>query len=945
MSNLSDNYFIDQDKQKSEEAKIRKNPGNIISVEQTEANCLLAVSLWGHALKVIPKALHTNEICLTAVKQCGSALRFASKKMITEEICLEAIKNDSRAFNLVPQKFITLEFCVLAHEVNSDTYQYIPSEFRSQIVAKIDTAEYKTSEALVNQIKLNETSLKDVPAKNKSKLLCLTAVRSNPLELEFVPSRFKTLELCNIALEKDLRSIYYFPQEFLTLEFVKSWFEDVINFINDEIEESELNISILEYSRQSKLHYQLKKIVPIFSEDINEHHEVILLQRKLGLRKFNVKKYDLSAKLFVTVESVCHHECFNKDEERAFSDFMEFYAHVNGDLSNADLYDFDFHGVDLTKMNIIGALISSKTLVEHGLYDDTFYNSILPSNKYLITPSISMKNEIIAAQELLHIEDMSATKLNNDDIKFYYVSDLHLMHKIASKFSMYATETEITKYIKDIIDTMINTAKDSSYNDYLLIGGDISFNFNISRIFYTELAKRWRSFNIIVVLGNHELWDATPSPNGSDLIYSNDSVQETIEKYRDLFDGLRIKFLHNQLLVLDEGRVRISSEEQILGISENRLKEVALKSPFIIIGGLGFSGYSAEFNALNGLYRNKVTTLEDDLMETQRFETLYTKLKQVIPQEKVIVFSHTPKSNWSNDSFNPNWIYVSGHTHKNEYTIDDTKTVYADNQIGYKSTSFGLKSFNLAGIYDVFRHYQDGMYVIKREQYNEFNRGMKILSTCNRATGIIHMLKKQNNYCFFYEESGRLYLLKGGAIKKAEYPLEYYFDKLDIYSNAIKVMLSGYNLALKQLSNEVKKIGGDGNIHGCIVDIDFYNHIYLNPIDGTITPYYATDIVHKKVYRSVKSLLKENNKALYDSYIKALKTSSSTLSLSKMSDSIDVELSRYVFDTSMYEPSRIMKSLQYITEANIIRNWNNELMDKISSKAIQSTNNNLLEQK
>jgi len=43
------------------------------------------------------------------------------------------------------------------------------------------------------------------------------------------------------------------------------------------------------------------------------------------------------------------------------------------------------------------------------------------------------------------------------------------------------------------------------------------------------------------------------------------------------------------------------------------------------------------------------------------------------------------------------------------------------------------------------------------------------------------------------------------------------------------------------------------SIHACIVDIDFYNYIYLDPVDGSINPYYATSIVNKYLYRVYKT--------------------------------------------------------------------------------------------
>lgn len=55
----------------------------------------------------------------------------------------------------------------------------------------------------------------------------------------------------------------------------------------------------------------------------------------------------------------------------------------------------------------------------------------------------------------------------------------------------------------------------------------------------------------------------------------------------------------------------------------------------IILGGIGFTGYCQErdskagkiYNAEYGLYRKAVSTLEEDLVQTQKFETVYKKAR------------------------------------------------------------------------------------------------------------------------------------------------------------------------------------------------------------------------------------------------------------------------------------------------------------------------------
>ena len=117
--------------------------------------------------------------------------------------------------------------------------------------------------------------------------------------------------------------------------------------------------------------------------------------------------------------------------------------------------------------------------------------------------------------------------------------------------------------------------------------------------------------------------------------------------------------------------------------------------------------------------------------------------------EQVVVLTHTPKENWSNENYNSRWTYVNGHTHRNDYCCSEKKTVYSDNQIGYRSTNIGLKHFNLSRVYDIFRYCLDGIYSISREQYLDFNRGVKIDVTFNRI-GKIHMLKNIDIYCFLF---------------------------------------------------------------------------------------------------------------------------------------------------------------------------------------------------
>jgi len=148
------------------------------------------------------------------------------------------------------------------------------------------------------------------------------------------------------------------------------------------------------------------------------------------------------------------------------------------------------------------------------------------------------------------------------------------------------------------------------------------------------------------------------------------------------------------------------------------------------------------------------------------------------------------------------------------------------------------------------------------------------------------------------------------------------------YSDAVKLIFRDYYKALNSISNSIKALGGSGNIHGCIVDIDFFNHVYLDPKDGTVKPYYAESIIDKYEYKNIKALLKAKRPDLHKNYEKLLKAGAeTTLQLTENMNAKSIEISQYVPETTMYGPSKIMKSLQYLKDDNVIRYWNDEVIE------------------
>jgi predicted MPP superfamily phosphohydrolase len=514
--------------------------------------------------------------------------------------------------------------------------------------------------------------------------------------------------------------------------------------------------------------------------------------------------------------------------------------------------------------------------------------------------------------------------------KIYYITDIHLEHHVPEKEMRKFRRNPkpfITKYIRNLLEIPEEQEEISKKYDYLLVGGDVACSYQLVRAFYEVLCEYWFHAKIIAILGNHELWDCP-----------GETIGKKFESYKRLFKSLGIKFLQNAIYVFSRYMgVHVIPETNIPRISDDEFREIGVRHPVIILGGLGFSGLNPLYNADHGFYRDVITSQKDDLKLTKRFLKIHKRLSAVIHDLPVIVFTHTPFSDWSNLSYNKNWIYVNGHNHRNSMIRDDGKTVYSDNQVGYDENNPRLKYFTISDLTDIFHYYSDGVYEITKEKYMEFNRYIGIHMEYFKRNGKIYMVKSSGRYMFFYEDdaikTGRKYILNGGSLKSLHHQnLEYYLEHMPIYAQGIENILAPYYNALKRISIFVKQFGGYGKIHGSIVDIDFCCHIYLDPLDCKAIPYFAIDIKNKWAYPSVELLLKENNQELYQNFKLLISKDNSPIVYDKSSDILSDLEPYFVAETGMYKMSNLVKALQYISKANVIRVWDEELLSRIMNK-------------
>lgn len=600
--------------------------------------------------------------------------------------------------------------------------------------------------------------------------------------------------------------------------------------------------------------------------------------------------------------------------------FFDFVYFLKNDLSSADLLlceglaNLDnLYGIDFT-----GAKIPSELCERFGVSYKPYSMNTEDTHMFAYSEENEKGSPVLAYEE--HVSDVNSEEYCYTSKRISYITDIHLMHTLGENCCR--SWDEVVCSVRKITDIIALEA-----NSILLIGGDVASNFEIFRLFVVSLKQsilqRKKEVDVVFILGNHELWD-----------FAGKFLVNIVEVYREFIIKNGMYLLQNDLLYLDasDGIHIIPYKElmEYLSFDSEKLNVKMRKAELVILGAIGFSGYNMEFNACNGIYRNTLKR-EEEICETEKFENLYFSLLPFLCGRNTVIFTHMPLKDWCmTPEYQPGFVYVSGHTHRNEFHEDSAIYVYSDNQVGYHNNNPHLKNFLVDGVYDVFLKYSDGIYEISRQQYMDFYRGLGKSINFFREINILYMLKKHGYYCFIHQAvSGSLTILNGGGRKKLEHKdIHYYFDHMDRVISYIRKPLDKYMDFQTKISREIKKIGGAGTIHGCIIDIDWNCHVYVNPLDMKVTAYWAEDIKNKKVYKDIPTLLKQNCRELYSNYRRRLKENKNAVIHIK--DSI-IEDSNFVareyLETDIYRVSREMKKMQKL-ENKVLATWHEDLKNE-----------------
>lgn len=881
---------------------------------------------WYYYLKDAGKRVQTKEMADKAVNEFivdnpeYKILEVISRRFLTHEVCEVAVKNNGLNLEFVPEQYKDADMCMLAVQGEGDALKYAPD------CILFGDRGYEICDMAVRK-GFGGYALSFVPDRylqgKVGKSLCRAAVLSNGYSIKYVPDHLITSDLVKLAIE--------------TSAPVK-------------------DVLLPDGSRSTKgIYYRDYPVLSVVPDKFMSEEMVVLSARLYP------ESLQYAPKKFVS-----HNLCLEMIERNPMNlryvpspdkELVKFAIETNP-LAILAVIEFKICHNALVK----GSIVFIKKTFE-GL-KKKFENNFRTDYAIKKHEPVELAMPVLDRESKQMVSDTdrisSLVNTTNSAEKIYYITDIHLEHQIVNDPEDLEGMplNKIRHRINDKIVEMLSSVPKDDHAT-LLIGGDVADSVILEKMFYEQLVSLYGNRGrIIAILGNHELWNSYPmrfeslSKKISSFIWGNfklnsshkylRKIDKIISNYRQ-FIPKQVILLENELLIFyKDNDIDIMDEQTILNASIKKLSEKFSEAAFLVLGGIGFSGLNPFYNAKMGLYRNTVSPKED-IKRSRRFQAIYEKVLKSAANLRVIVLTHNPVRDWSDDNYKENWIYVSGHTHQNTFLLQRNLAVFSDNQIGYHRKPWSLKSFTTDfHRFDPFKNYPDGIWKITRKQYVDFNRYQGIEMNGKGYPGDVYALKRNGFYMFVLKTKSGLCLLEGWKRHKLNHDINYYFDNLPEYVQKVYSAFASYREAIMAISAEVRSIGGIGTVHGCIVDINYYNHFYLNILDGKVTPYFATDMTNKIVYRNMKKLLKSSknnfgsvieNRCMLSRYLsKAKKGELPILSQNNIERWEMPAGAQIVTDRSMYKPSHIMRSIQYMFDQKVVRIWDDNIISLENKK-------------
>ena len=418
----------------------------------------------------------------------------------------------------------------------------------------------------------------------------------------------------------------------------------------------------------------------------------------------------------------------------------------------------------------------------------------------------------------------------------YYISDLHL--DVAKSKSI--TLDDIVNHLVDNVFSYLVKIKNFFDRNDIVISflGDYSDDLNCSLEFFKKFdndlyqrindnfdsiydINRFLKFiKIMIVSGNHD--------------YINVGLKNSYDADKYL-NGvfLNIEGLHFNSFYLNDNYFEFDS--------------------FIVLGGTGWAYKNPNFNSSN-LVGPENYDLSYEKYHSDNLNLLLNDVLSIakIKGKPVMCLSHYPIDDWISDDFDFNYhpvVFLNGHTHRDSLNNRGLCFEFSDNQIGnqmvlsdyiFKHAQLSpvinpyldVKKFRLTSIYEIVSFYRYKSMIVSLKSLN------------NYKIGDFYIMNYKNYYALlgYHPKHNKFFIINGGKFKLSN--LLNFNSIDDIYNwfvSVVDVLINSgfneFNNRMVQLSELIKNLGFTGKKHGLIVDLDYENHIMINPISKSLIVY------------------------------------------------------------------------------------------------------------
>lgn len=112
------------------------------------------------------------------------------------------------------------------------------------------------------------------------------------------------------------------------------------------------------------------------------------------------------------------------------------------------------------------------------------------------------------------------------------------------------------------------------------------------------------------------------------------------------------------------------------------------------------------------------------------------------------------------------------------------------------------------------------------------------------------MAKRKNNNKLYY-------LIYGKAVSNVNHTPEWYLPKIDDYQALCTQVGQSYLKAIQPVVDAIKAAGGTGEVHGSIIDIDYFHHLKIDFEKKMFIPYCAPNKSNRVIYPHLENMVQK----------------------------------------------------------------------------------------